>query len=534
MKKIVFISHNDISEKRIDLSQKRPILAKRLEEMFRWSKVRHAGSLWEELSLLAHLLGEPPGSMNVWQMPIFSGVYVEHVVKSVAPHVRFKRVNHIDLENSATVWQEIVAFNPDAVFLSTTFHLTAKHLLTSIATIRSHLPDQAIIVGGNFIYKEFSLTPAYPSFVDHLPGNIYLVNAMFGEEEIKTILSDPPPQPITDTGEFKPSGFLYKSIEGKVGYQQTETTAYDINNWPIDYGRLEIAPNLAPFRTASGCSFTCAFCSYPSVGGGVLAKDIQVVIDELKTLQKTGVKQLIILDDTLNVPLPRFKKILGKMVEEGLTDFNIFSFCRCQHLDGEAVELMKSCGFKGVLLGLESGSQTVLTQMKKKTTPGKYHGAIKLLKEAGITTFGAIIIGFPGETLATIEETITFLNSSELDYCYVQPFYYLHNSPVYLDREKYGLEGEGMVWKHNTMTSHDCGKILDDIFARVETPTYANEEYTMWELAYFLFKGYDEVFYHDYRLMINGLRRANINNTDSSEALRHFLEKHCGSTPARD
>jgi p-methyltransferase len=155
--------------------------------------------------------------------------------------------------------------------------------------------------------------------------------------------------------------------------------------------------------------------------------------------------------------------------------------------------------------------------MNKRTTAAQYWPGIALLRDAGIVTFGALIIGFPGETEDTIAETVLFLNASGLDFCYVQPFYYLHNSPVHRQRDEYGLQGEGLVWKHATMNSEECLDHLDWMFREVTGPAYANEEYAMWELIYFHYKGFDTEHYRDYRQMINSIRAINLESREEAE-----------------
>ena len=103
---------------------------------------------------------------------------------------------------------------------------------------------------------------------------------------------------------------------------------------------------------------------------------------------------------------------------------------------------MRQCGFRAVLLGLESGSEKILRNMNKRATPSEYLRGINILRNHGILTFGAVMVGFPGEDETTISETRDFLNGSGLDFCYLQPFYYLHNSPIHGLREQFKLEGE--------------------------------------------------------------------------------------------
>src|SRR5580692_8915848 len=72
----------------------------------------------------------------------------------------------------------------------------------------------------------------------------------------------------------------------------------------------------------------------------------------------------VFVDDTFNVPLPRFKKLLRMMIDKAW-GFEWISFFRCSNADEEAFDLMARSGCIGVFLGIESGDQTILEYMDK-------------------------------------------------------------------------------------------------------------------------------------------------------------------------
>src|ERR1051326_6420448 len=91
--------------------------------------------------------------------------------------------------------------------------------------------------------------------------------------------------------------------------------------------------------------------------------------------------------------------------------------------------------------------------MNKAATIERYAEGIKRLKARGITTFGSFILGFPGETDATVAETIDFIRATKPDFYRAQMWYNEPGTPIHLEKDKYQIKGEGFVWEHATMTS---------------------------------------------------------------------------------
>ena len=125
---------------------------------------------------------------------------------------------------------------------------------------------------------------------------------------------------------------------------------------------------------------------------------------------------------------------------------------------------MARSGCKGVFLGIESGSPTILANMNKSATVEKYATGIEMLRRYGIMTFGSFIIGFPGETDQTVEETIDFIRETKPDYYRAQMWYCEPGTPIQNERLKYDIKGEGFVWSHATMDSLEAMDHIDRMF----------------------------------------------------------------------
>jgi len=136
------------------------------------------------------------------------------------------------------------------------------------------------------------------------------------------------------------------------------------------------------------------------------------------------------------------------------------------------VELMKESGCEGVFLGIESGSDAILKNMNKAVTTEQYLKGIALLEEYGILTYGSFIIGFPGETNETVRESIAFIKESGIDFFRAQLWYCEPITPIWKQREKYGIKGSNFEWTHATMSAPEACDIIDDIFLSIDEPIW--------------------------------------------------------------
>ena len=231
----------------------------------------------------------------------------------------------------------------------------------------------------------------------------------------------------------------------------------------------------------------------------------------MRKAKEVGVKAVFFIDDTLNVPQDRFEIMIDRMIDENI-NLPWYSFLRCQHVDKHLIRRMKQSGCAGVFLGIESGSDLVLKNMKKGSVASFYRNGIKWLKEEEIFTVGAFVIGFPGETSETVKETMEFIQNTGLDYYFLQPFYYLHHTPVNQRAEEFGLTGQGLFWKHNTMKWTEAVEHINRLFLKIDQSIFVNPDYTLWEIAYLQTKGMELDEIKDYRILINEMTRRQMMN----------------------
>jgi p-methyltransferase len=242
-------------------------------------------------------------------------------------------------------------------------------------------------------------------------------------------------------------------------------------------------------RTARSCAFECAFCRFPVVAGALNLTDLSVVEKEMRQLHESGVRNLIVIDDTFNVPFPRFKKLLRMMIENRF-EFNWFSYFRCSNSDDEGFDLMAQSGCKGTFLGIESGDQRILENMNKHASVEKYRNGIRQLTQRGILSFASFVVGFPGETRESVAETIQFIEDSEPTYFFPELYYHAENLPIQERATEFGLRSAGYSWRHDTMDWRQAADAVDEMILNVTSSTLLPPYmFSFWALPYLMGHG---------------------------------------------
>jgi len=155
-----------------------------------------------------------------------------------------------------------------------------------------------------------------------------------------------------------------------------------------------------------GCPNLCSFCVYPQtmMGRKFRPRSAENFVKELVWISKNiRPKEIFVEDDTFAVDKERVMKICNLIKEYEL---NIKWSCNVRaDVPLDVLKKMKEAGCRMVIVGYESGNQKILNNIKKGITINMAEEFTENAKEAGLKIFGCFMIGLPGETLETIEET---------------------------------------------------------------------------------------------------------------------------------
>jgi hopanoid biosynthesis associated radical SAM protein HpnJ len=162
------------------------------------------------------------------------------------------------------------------------------------------------------------------------------------------------------------------------------------------------------FYSGRGCKSRCTFCLWPQTIGGhrYRTRSVGHVIEELAWAQKAfpQVKEFFFDDDTLTDNLPRVEALAREIGKLGM----VWSCNAKANVPRATLKVLKDNGLRLLLVGYESGNQKILHNIKKGMRVEVARRFAKDCRELGIVTHGTFVLGLPGETTETIEETIRF------------------------------------------------------------------------------------------------------------------------------
>jgi len=162
------------------------------------------------------------------------------------------------------------------------------------------------------------------------------------------------------------------------------------------------------FYTGRGCKSRCTFCLWPQTVGGhrYRVRSIEHVIGEVKWAKENfpEVKEIFFDDDTLTDNLPRVEALSKELAKLGV----VWSCNAKANVPRKTLEVLKDNGLRLLLVGYESGNQKILHNIKKGLLVDVARRFTKDCHELGIVIHGTFILGLPGETKETIQETLNF------------------------------------------------------------------------------------------------------------------------------
>jgi anaerobic magnesium-protoporphyrin IX monomethyl ester cyclase len=179
-----------------------------------------------------------------------------------------------------------------------------------------------------------------------------------------------------------------------------------------------------------GCPYSCDFCSKPVWGNDFRKPSLERVFAEIRDILSYGYNRLWIADDSFTLDTGYLEEFCKKKIADGFP-FTWTCLSRVDRLDEEIVGLMKEAGCVRVHLGLESGNDETLKLMGKRVSVSDGIEAVRLFQQAGIETAGFFIVGYPGETDESIDETLALAVSLPLDEISINVPFPLPGSPLF-------------------------------------------------------------------------------------------------------
>jgi hopanoid biosynthesis associated radical SAM protein HpnJ len=177
--------------------------------------------------------------------------------------------------------------------------------------------------------------------------------------------------------------------------------------------------------TGRGCPARCTFCLWPQVtmGHTYRVRSPENVLEEVREMPRLFplMKEIFFDDDTFTADPPRARKIAALLGPLGIC----WSTNARANVDRETLKALKDGGLRLFVVGYESGNDQILKNIKKGVTTERARRFTKDCHELGILIHGTFILGLPGETKETIEESIRFareMNPETLQVSLASPY----------------------------------------------------------------------------------------------------------------
>ena len=207
-----------------------------------------------------------------------------------------------------------------------------------------------------------------------------------------------------------------------------------------------------------GCPYACTFCESKSMWTRkVRYRSPENIIAEIKLMQKFGIKKVNFDDDTFGISKKNIKAINDLMHDElpnmTYTCETVVQLAK----DEDVVKDMKRGGCTATFVGIESGNNQILKNIKKTQTTDECISAMRNLKKHGIESHAFIMVGFPDETEETFKQTMDFIPKLKPDGIIFSIFTPYPGSDIYEECKDQGIiTGEFDLVLYNHQSPLNC------------------------------------------------------------------------------
>ena len=328
------------------------------------------------------------------------------------------RIFDCTFQTFTEVEKSLAAYRPDLVGIYSMVSLS-RNTFRIAEMVRTQLPESLLVAGG-------PLPTLYPERYSRR------FDAVFRGEADQSF-----PRFCRDLAD----GGLRRDQLGKLpleSYEGLFIGNHDllVSNPPVHYREGQVAsfpiPDRSDFDHASyqkvwsrldgskttsiiltfGCPFHCDFCSRPVFGNLFRRRNLDVVFEEIEQIRQLGYDSLWIADDNFTLNLAYLKEFCARMAGRNI-QWSCLS--RVTGISEDLARLMKEAGCRRVYVGLETGSEATLQLMKKQASLQEGIEAVHLFHKVGIEVAAFFIVGYPGETVASVEATFRLALSLPLD-----------------------------------------------------------------------------------------------------------------------
>ncbi len=299
---------------------------------------------------------------------------------------------------------------------------TYKYAKWIIDKIKSIKPEAKVVVGGH-------LGTTIPELISKNSKADFIV-LWEGEETIIDLYKNFSKPSIVKGIYYRENGEMIKNpprgpaknIDIIPAYDLFPTERYVKTMMNVESKGITRSINILTHR---GCPFRCTFCIHSKEPLGMCrARSTDSVIKEIKYLQKEyGIEFAHFFAETF-VMNRKWVDDFCRELKENDIKLKWSCLSRVDLVDEELLTKMKEAGCTYVGYGIESASQKILDNMEKGCTVDQQKKALRLTKKLKLNTYPTFIIGTPGETEETVQESINFCKELGLipEFFFMTPF----------------------------------------------------------------------------------------------------------------
>lgn len=311
--------------------------------------------------------------------------------------------------------------------------------------IRRHLPDVKIIAGGKGLeVSDVSGSKIYQQWIQHAVADVVVV----GDAE----------HAIADVILNNHRGVVHAPLQTKqdldavplAKWYDLDFDLYDSLSHMLDGNFKSQGPYLT-VTSSKGCVRKCSFCDVASFWPEFLYRDpVRVAEEIIHNHRATGIRRFLFTDNLINGSVKNYRTMNQKLSAEipGQIEYGGYAIFRGQNqMPEQDFELAAQAGCRLWQVGIESGSERIRHDMKKKFSNKDLDWSINMLYKYGIMQTWLLMVGYPSETHEDFLETERLILryahlNDRIQIQVTPPFMLLGNSPLLTDtgmRDQYGL-----------------------------------------------------------------------------------------------
>lgn len=358
------------------------------------------------------LLINPPYNSSKYKFiglvtPPLGIAYIAAVLENDGVQVRIIDAPAVEMDYE-TIKKEVENYSPDVVAV-TSVTPTVNSALKVAQISKETCPNALIVMGG------YHPTFTYQELLKH----DYIDIIIIGEGEYTML----------ELVQVLKKGEDLRKVRG-IAFKNYKTPARpvieDLDSIPFparhllpmeDYKIMNMKFSIGTLISGRGCPYHCSFCASSAMHGQKLRlRSSESVVDEMEHLVDDHKAEMIaFMDDTFTLNKKRVYDICDSIEERGLDNYWGCT-ARVDTISEDLLKRMMDAGCITLFLGVESADQQSLDMINKKVTINKIKKTFELTKRHGVRTIASVVLGMPGDTRKSIENTIQFVKNLEPNY----------------------------------------------------------------------------------------------------------------------